>query len=232
MRRSGEPGPPTGAHRPQARIGGTRYGRFIAILAAIALVAITVNTALTPPNGARGIAPGDPVQPFAAPLALGGLAGDVNVATRPHQGQAGRLPACTVRGPRILNVCQLYAQGPLVLALFVDGGSCPAILDDMQALAPAFPDVRFAAVAIKGEAAAVGRLVRAHRLSFPVGLDRDGILAGLYKLSTCPQVTFAYPGGVVQSAALLSRVPLATLRARVAALTAAARARGWKPRRA
>jgi hypothetical protein len=232
MSRSGPPGPSTGADSPDARIVGARYGRYVVIIAVIALVAITVNTALTPPNGARGIAPGDPVPPFAAPLALGGLPGDVNVATRPEQGQAGRRPACTVRGPRILNVCQLYEQGPLVLALFVDGGSCPAILDDLQALATSFPDVRFAAVAIRGEAAGVGRLVRAHRLRFPVGLDRDGILAGLYKLSTCPQVTFAYPGGVVQSAALLSRPPLATLRARVAELIAAARARGWKPRRA
>jgi len=193
--------------------------------------AVTVNTALTPSNGAKGISPGDPVPPFAAPLALGTLSGDVNVATRPDEGAAGRRVACGVRGPQILNVCQLYEHGPLVLALFIDGGSCAAILDDMQRLAPAFPGVRFAAVAIKGERASVGRLVRSHGLTFPVGLDRDGILAGLYKLSTCPQVSFAYPGGVMQSAALLTRPSLATLRARVAELVAASRARGWKPGR-
>jgi hypothetical protein len=210
------------------QLGGVRYGRYVAVLAAIGLIAFTIHTALTAPNGARGIAPGDPLAPFAAPLATGTLPGDVNFATRPNQGQAGRKPACTVRGPQILNVCELYEQGPLVLALFVDGGSCPAILDDMQALVPAFPEVRFAAVAIKGEAGAVRRLVRSHRLSFPVGIDRDGVLAGLYKLSTCPQVTFAYPGGVVQSAALLSRPPLARLRARVALLLAASRARGFR----
>ena len=39
----------------------------------------------------------------------------------------------------------------MVLALFVDAGSCPRILSDMQALAPSFPDVRFAGVAIKGD---------------------------------------------------------------------------------
>jgi hypothetical protein len=224
--------PPDGSAdpgRPDTRIAGARYGRYLVILAAIALVAITVNTALTPPNGAKGIPSGERVPPFAAPLALGTLPGDVNVATHPYEGGAGRRPACTVRGTQILNVCQLYEQGPLVLALFVDGGSCADILRDMQVLVPSFPEVRFAAVAIKGDTGALRRLVRSRGLTFPVGIDRDGILAGLYKLSTCPQVTFAYPGGVVQSAALLSRPPLATLRARVTALLAASRARGWRP---
>ncbi len=99
----------------------------------------------------------------------------------------------------VLNVCQLYEQGPLVLALFVDAGSCPQVLSDMQALAPSFPGVRFAAVAIKGDRDRLRALVRSMHLSFPVGIDRDGALAGLYKLVSCPQVAFAYPGGVVQS---------------------------------
>jgi hypothetical protein len=232
MSRSGLPGSPTGADPSDTRIAGARYGRYFVILAVIALIAITINTALTPPNGAKGIAPGDPIPPFAAPLALGTLHGDVNVATHSDEGQAGRQPACTVRGPQILNVCELYEQGPLVLALFVNASSCPGILKDMQTLAPSFPEVRFAAVAIKGDTAGVRRQVHSSGLTFPVGLDRDGILAGLYKLSTCPQVTFAYPGGVVQGPALLTRPSLATLRARVAELLAAAHARGWKPRRA
>jgi hypothetical protein len=61
-----------------------------------------------------------------------------------------------------------------------------------------------------------------------VGLDRDGSLLPLYKVATCPQVTFAYPGGVVESPALLTRPPIATLRARVRELVAASRARGWR----
>jgi hypothetical protein len=229
MSGSGSSGAPVNSEPSGTRIEGARYGRWFVLLAVIALIAITINTALTPPNGAKGIAPGDAIPPFAAPLALGTLQGDVNVATRPEEGQAGRRPACSVRGSQILNVCQLYEQGPLVLALFVDGGSCPAILDDMQVIAPSFPQVRFAAVAIKGATDSVRRLVRTRGITFHVGLDRDGILAGLYKLSTCPQVTFAYPGGVVQSAALLERPSLVVLRARVAQLLAASKARGWKP---
>ena len=50
--------------------------------------------------------------------------------------------ACAVRGPQILNVCQLYDAGPVVLALFVDAGSCADILGDMQAMIAGGRDVR------------------------------------------------------------------------------------------
>ncbi len=50
-------------------------------------------------------------------------------------------------------------------------------------------------------------------------------LADLYKVYSCPQVDFAYRGGVVQSRALLASPSLAGLRARVAELVAASRAR-------
>lgn len=205
-----------------------RYGRYVGLLAVLILVLITVNTIVTKPNGARGVEPGHSLPPFAVPLAVGDLSGDADVATSADEGAAGRVPACQERGPQILNVCQLYERGPVVLALFVDSGSCTAIVSDLQALAPAFPGVQFAAVAIKGERAQLRRLVRSRGLSLPVGEDRDGALAELYKVATCPQVTFAYPGGLVQSRALLSRPPAATLRSRVSELVAASRARGWK----
>jgi hypothetical protein len=208
------------------RYGG--YGGYVGLLALLILALITINTVLTKPNGATGIAPGAMLAPFAVPLAAGNLNGDANVATRADEGTAGRVPACTVRGAQILNVCQLYEQGPVVLALFVDAGSCPAILTDMQALLPSFPGVRFAAVAIKGSRDQLRRLLRSRGLTLPVGIDRDGALAVLYKVASCPQVTFALPGGAVQSKALLSRPAPATLRARVSELVAAARARGWK----
>ena len=205
-----------------------RYGGYAGLLAVLILVLITINTIVTKPNGVRGLTPGEQMPPFAVPLALGDLRGDADTATRADQGAAGRVPACQERGPQILNVCQLYEGAPVVLALFVDGGSCPAVLSDMQALSGSFPGVRFAAVAIKNGRAQIRRLIRSHALTLPVGLDGDGALAALYKVATCPQVTFAYPGGEVQSKALLTRPPRATLRRRVAELVAAARARGWK----
>jgi hypothetical protein len=206
-----------------------RYGRYVGFLAVLILVAVTIAVAVTKHNGAMGIAPGAVIPPFAAPLANGAVNGDVNVATHPNAGPAGKTPACAVRGAGVLNVCELYGRGPVVLALFVDAGSCQAILDDMQRLAAEFPEVSFAGVAIKGERGALRRLILARGLTrVAVGFDSDGVLAGLYKMASCPQVTFILPGGVVQSRALLSRPPIASLRARVGELAAAARARGWR----
>jgi hypothetical protein len=209
--------------------GGRRYGPYLAVLGLLILVLIAIDTALTKPTGVAGLQPGRALPPFAVPLATGNLNGDANVATRANDGEAGKRPACSVRGVEILNVCQLYEQGPVVLALFVDDGSCPAVLSDMEALAPSFPGVRFAAVAIKGDRGSLRKLVRSRGLvRVPVGIDEDGALATLYKVASCPQVTFAYPGGVVQSKALLTRPPPAALRTRVQELVADARARGWK----
>jgi AhpC/TSA family len=213
--------------RPEPR-RAPRYGGYAGLLAVLILVLITINTIVTKPNGVKGLAPGEQLPPFAVPLALGNLSGDADTATRADEGAAGRVPACKERGPQILNVCQLYEGAPVVLALFVDSGSCAAVLGDMQALSGSFAGVRFAAVAIKNGRSQIRRLVRTQALTLPVGLDSDGALAALYKVATCPQVTFAYPGGEVQSKALLARPSRATLRRRVAELVAASRARGWK----
>jgi hypothetical protein len=232
MSRSGLPGSSTGADPPDLGIAAARYGRYVVILAAILLVAFTIHVTLTSHKGTPSIRTGARVPPFAAPYALGGPPGEVDVATHADEGQAGKVPACSERGPAILNICQLYEQGPVVLALFFDAGSCARALDDLQRLVPEFPQVGFAAVAVKEEAASVARIVYSKHLTLPVGVDADGRLGGLYAMVSCPQITFVYPGGVVQSAALLSRPPLATLRARIGELLAASRARGWKPGRA
>jgi len=204
---------------------GRGYGRYMGLLAVLLIVVAALNTALSKPHSVSGIQPGQRLPPFAVPLATGNLPGDANVATRANEGAAGRLPACAVRSPQILNICQLYEAGPVVLALFVDAGSCPAVLGDLQAIAPSFPGVRFAAVSLGGDRAALRRLIRARELSIPVGIDNDGALAALYRDASCPQLTFAYPGGVVQSRALLTRPAASTLRARVSELVTAARAR-------
>ncbi len=224
-RRGGDAEPPdrpppagSGAAGPVVQL--PRYGRYVALLAIVILVAITINTISTKPNGSAGVAPGAQLPPFAAPLALGNLSGDVNVATHADEGAAGSVPACSVRGPQVLNICQLYEHGPVVLALFVDSGSCPEVLSDMQALSHEFPHVSFAAVAIKGGTSGVRELIRSRRLTFPVGLDRDGALAALYKVASCPQLTFAERGGAAQGHAILDRPSRAALRARVEELVA------------
>jgi hypothetical protein len=214
---------------PDRSQGRQRYGPYLAVLGLVILVLVAINTALTKPTGVAGVQLGSGLPPFAVPLATGTVNGDANIATRAGEGEAGTRPACSVRGAGILNVCQLYEQGPVVLALFVDLGSCPAVLSDMEAIAPSFPGVRFAAVAIKGDRGLLRKLIHTRGLvHVSVGIDEDGALATLYKVASCPQVTFAYPGGVVQSRALLAAPSPATLRARVQALVTDARTRGWK----
>jgi hypothetical protein len=195
------------------------------VFAVLVLLLIVINTVVTNPGGARGVEVGHRVPPFAVPLAAGRLSGDADIAKHSGEGARGKVAACAERGAQILNVCQLYERAPLVLALFINGGSCPAILEDLQALAPSFPSLRFAAVALRGDRGALRRLVRSHRLGIPVGIDSDGVLVGLYKVATCPQVNFIYRGGVVQSPALLSRPALPVLRGRLAQLARASRAR-------
>jgi AhpC/TSA family len=213
-----------GIPRSPMKARNPRYGRYTGLLGMVLLVGIVASSLLVHRTGLTGIAPGQKAAPFAAPLALGNLNGAADTATRANQG--ARVPACKERGPQILNMCQLYEQGPVVLALFVDAGSCTQVLSEMQTLVPEFPSVRFAAVAIRGERGQVRQLVRARHLTLPVGLDSEGGVADRYKVYSCPQVNFVYPGGVVQSKALLVSPSLVSLRARVGELVAASRARG------
>lgn len=203
---------------------GARW-RYIAVVGLIALFAFALYTTLSRQTAVSGVPAGRRLPPFAAPLAVGGLSGDVNVATRANQGSAGRRPACSVRGAGILNICQLYEQGPVVLALFIDGGSCPNALRSIQRLAPSFPQVRFAAVAVKGETGPVAHLVRKLGLGYPVGVDRDGVLGALYQMQGCAQITFAKPGGIVQGQPLLEQPSDALLRERIDKLLGGTHAR-------
>ncbi|HTQ68239.1 MAG TPA: redoxin domain-containing protein [Solirubrobacteraceae bacterium] len=227
------PGDPPGPRRgpfdeeSEQHAKRVRNGRLIGSVTVVALVALIAAAVLKNPGGLTGIDPGRKIPPFAVPLATGTLTGDANVATHAHEGASGNVPACRVRGSQVLNVCELAERGPVVLALFVNSSSCTQVLSEMQALTSSFPGVQFAAVAIKGSRSGLRSLVSRKGLTFPVGLDEDGTLASLYKVLSCPQVNLAYPGGKVQSRALLSNPTQAQLRSRVAALVAASRARGW-----
>jgi AhpC/TSA family len=203
---------------------------WLAVVAAVVLLGwVTFNTVRSKGVGSEGLAVGRRMPPFAAPLALSGLDGDVNVARRADQGAAGRRPACSVRGPDVLNICALYERRPVVLAfLATRGARCTRELDRLQRLRARHRGVAFAAVSIRGDRDELRATIRRHRWTFPVGYDRDGALANLYGVAVCPTITYALPGGVVHGTTL-GELDLAGLGARVAALERAARARGWRP---
>jgi peroxiredoxin len=197
-------------------------GWLVALVAFLVFVYITINTLRSDGPGSSGIAAGRQLPPFAVPLALSDLTGDANVATRGHEGAAGHRPACDVTDPRALNVCTLEQRGPVVLAFLVTGSSgCDEQLDAMQRLTARFPQVGFAAVAIKGDRAKLRTLVRTHGWSFPVAQDADGAVANLYGVAVCPTVVFAYRGGRVRETAIgTATVNAATLSRKVGALLA------------
>lgn len=216
---------------PVRPAGTSRYGWLVGVVVILILAYITLNTIRTDSSGSRGVPAGDPLPAFATPLALSDLDGDANVATHPGEGDRGSRPACEVRGPKILNSCQLAEQGPVVLAFAgTRGERCERQLDTMQRVSrlPEARGVRFAAVAIRGNRDALRGDIRKRGWTFPVGYDRDGLVANLYGVSVCPTITFAYPGGIAQHTTI-GELDQAKLAARVRALAAGSQRHGWMP---
>jgi hypothetical protein len=216
------------ARTPRARVR-SRSGWIVAAALVGLVVYVSLNTLRGDRVGSEGLKAGAKVPPFAAPLALGGVEGDVNVARKPGQGAAGHRPACGVRGAGILNSCQLAEGGPFVLAFVATRGArCTRELDRLQSLKAQHPDVRLAAVSIRGDRGDLRELVRRHGWRFPVAWDRDGILANLYGVAVCPLLTYALPGGTVVGTSV-GELDASALDRRLADLELAARARGWRP---
>jgi hypothetical protein len=212
--------PPT-ARRP-------RYGWIVAVAVFALIVYVSLNTLRSDHVSSRGPTAGSRVPPFAAPLALGGVEGDVNVARGAGEGEAGHRPACSVRGPGIVNSCELAERGPFVLAFLATRGTkCTRQLDVIERARAAHPDVQIAAVAIRGGRGDLRALVRRHGWRFPVAYDHDGVLANLLGVAVCPLLTYALPGGIVQGSTV-GEVDGPDLDRRLTALERAARAKGWR----
>jgi hypothetical protein len=192
-----------------------RPGWIAGAFAVVALIWITYNTLHTSGPGGAGVRSGAALPPFAAPLATSSLEGDATVAVRAHNGHPA---ACDVRGPDVLNSCELARRGPVVLGFFITrSGRCVDEVDVLDRLRTRFPDVGFAAVAIRGKRSDVRADVREHGWSLPVGWDHDGAVANAYAVSVCPTITLARRGGRVTET-LLGAQDEASLTRRVRAL--------------
>jgi hypothetical protein len=136
---------------------------------------------------------------LAAPLALSDLEGDANIATKPDSGDEGSRPACEVRGRDILNSCELAERGPVVLAFVATRSqACDRQVDALDRARERYPDVSFAAVAIRGDRDDLRDLIRRRGWGLPVAYDHDGAVANAYAVAICPTVTFAHKGGKVE----------------------------------
>jgi hypothetical protein len=170
-----------------------------ALLLLVVIVA-TVNLPSNRGRGVLGLANGDPLPRFAAPSALSGIDRDANVSqddTDPSGHH--RTAACDVPGPRtkVIRVPCDYVDRPIVLvAWFTRGcGTCRSQLDTVESVRRLFPAVAFIGLDIRDSLGNARREVLAHGWRFPMAVDRDGAVAGLYGIGVGPTTVFAYPGG-------------------------------------
>jgi thiol-disulfide isomerase/thioredoxin len=167
-----------------------RPGFLVGVLAIAVLGYIGWNTLHTEGPGSRGLEAGRPLPPFAVPLALSDLEGDANVSGK----------ACSVRGPKVLNSCELAERGPVVLAFFAEPSQrCDDEVDRLDQMRTRFGDVQFAAVAIRGSRDDLRDRMSDHGWKLPVGYDHDGAVANAYAVAVCPTITLARDGKVVQT---------------------------------
>jgi len=200
--------------------GASRYTWFVGVLIVLLAATIMVNTLRTEGVGSRGLAAGRPLPPFAAPLATGELVGDVNV---------DRTGACRVRGAGLLNSCELAERGPVALAFVATRSDrCLRELDSLERVRGRHGAVQVAAVVVRSDRDDARDLVRDHGWRFPVAYDRDGILANVFGVAVCPQVTFVLPGGRVAGTSV-GELGARALDARLGRLERRARADGWRP---
>ncbi len=230
---------PPSSPAPRGPVSGHRYAWLLGSVAILAVAALSIRAAAPDTPRASGLPAGDPLPPFAVVRATSDIdcdddddPCDANVAASAGgQGNAGRRPACEVRGPTVLNVCALTERGPLVLGLAASRSArCLATGERLEALARRHRGLQVALVAIGGELDDLRTSVRAAGWSFPVGWDRDGILASLYGVAACPYATVARWRGQVQGTLVGARAASrGELERLTGAAVAASRRAGWRP---
>jgi hypothetical protein len=174
-----------------------------------------------------------PLPEFAVPAAAGALEGDANVAqddcevaALPCPADARRTPACRVELPESIRVCDFFEQ-PLVISFWFSkgGNDCVRQQDLVEGVFRRYRGrVRFLSLDVRASRGSVRELVREHGWGMPVGFDRDGAVAALYRVAGCPTFAYAYPGGTLQSASVgeLTDAQLSERVDRLLAATAAA----------
>jgi hypothetical protein len=92
----------------------------------------------------------------------------------------------------------------------------------VEAVRKRFPRVGFVGLDVAGSKADARRRVLANGWRFPMAVDRDGAVSGLYRVGVGPMTFFAYPGGITMSTAF-GELDERALVARVGRLVAASR---------
>jgi thiol-disulfide isomerase/thioredoxin len=151
-----------------------------------------------------------PLPEFAVPVATSNLEGDANIyqddcgsSTLPCSEDPPRLPACRITTPGAIRVCDLFDR-PLVISFwFGTESGCERQQDVVSTVAARYRgQVNFLSLDVRDSRGSVRELVRERGWEMPVGFDRDGAVAALYRVGGCPTFAYAYPGGTLESASI------------------------------
>jgi hypothetical protein len=190
-----------------------RYSILVGLLF-VAIVAIALINGV--PGGEEGTLgldqqpPRWPLPEFAVPAAASSLEGDANVAQDdcsvgqlPCPEDAQRTPACQVRSAGAIRVCDLFDRPSVLSFWFSKGGNCVDQQDVVERVYSRYRGrVNFLSLDVRDDREAVRELVRQRGWTMPVGYDRDGAVASLYRVGGCPTFAYVYPGGLLESASI------------------------------
>ncbi len=212
-----------------------RYSVIVGLLFLVIIVVATIGTLSN--GGGEGTLgldrqpPRWPLPEFAVPAAAGELEGDANVAqddcessALPCPEDARRTAACRIDTPGALRVCDFFDL-PLVISFwFTKGGDCADQQDVVNAAYRRYRGrVNFLSLDVRDDRDTVRELIHQHGWKLPVGYDRDGAVASLYKVGGCPTFAYVHPGGTLAGASI-GDLTKAQLEARVERLLDASRA--------
>jgi len=190
-----------------------RYSLVVGVLFVVVIAIAVVNTLGQKDEGTLGL---DQLEArwalpeFAVPRAAGRLEGDANLAQddcetsqTPCPASARREPACRIDTPGAIRVCDFFGR-PLVLSFwFSQGGNCVAQQDVVSRVYERYRGrVGFLSVNVRDGRDSVRKTIRRRGWRMPVGYDRDGAVAALYRVGGCPTFAYAYPGGTLQDASI------------------------------
>ena len=151
-----------------------------------------------------------PLPEFAVPVATSNLEGDANIyqddcgsSILPCSEDPPRVPACRITTPGAIRICDLFGR-PLVISFwFGTDSGCERQQDVVSTVAARYRgQVNFLSLDVRDSRGSVRELVRERGWGMPVGFDRDGAVAALYRVGGCPTFAYAYPGGTLQGASI------------------------------
>jgi hypothetical protein len=189
-----------------------RYSLVVGLIFAAVIVVAAINMLGHKDEGTLGLdrlSGRWPLPEFAVPRADGPLEGDANLAQddcetaqTPCPKSAQREPACRISTPGALRVCDFFGR-PLVISFWFSrgGGTCSEQQGVVDRVYRRYRGrVDFLSLDIRDDRDTVRELIDRNGWEVPVGYDRDGAVAGLYRVGLCPTFAYVYPGGTLWEA--------------------------------